>query len=126
MCSASSRITRSRMSRKTSTNNRSAPLPPRNTRIACSWSSAWVTEAPLSIAILVAVVSWPLRVPTIRRRIALSFQWLDRLRREARATASTAVRLDDFGHGHAELLLDQHDFAAGDQAIVDVDIDRFA
>jgi hypothetical protein len=29
-----------------------------------------VTVAPLSIAILVAVVSWPLRVPTIRSRMS--------------------------------------------------------
>ena len=34
--------------------------------------------------------------------------------------------LDDFRHGHAELVLDQHDFAARDQAVVDVDIDRLA
>src|SRR5438477_311411 len=72
MCSASSRITRSRMSRLTSTSSRSAPLPPRSTRIACSWSSAWVTEAPLSMAILVAVVSWPFNVPTMRSRMSIS------------------------------------------------------
>ena len=34
--------------------------------------------------------------------------------------------LDDFGHGHAELVLDQHHFAAGHQPVVDVDVDRFA
>ncbi len=27
---------------------------------------------------------------------------------------------DDFGHGHAQLVLDQHDFAACDQTVVDV------
>src|SRR5919204_6968602 len=32
-------------------------------------SLAWVTLAPLSIASLVAVVSWPFRLPTMRRRI---------------------------------------------------------
>jgi len=75
MCSASSRITKSRMSSATSTSKRSAPLPPRSTRIACSLSSAWVTEAPLSMAILVAVVSWPFRVPTMRSRMVFSCQF---------------------------------------------------
>ena len=41
-------------------------------RIACSWSSAWVTEAPFSMAILVAVVSWPFNVPTMRSRMVIS------------------------------------------------------
>src|SRR5437762_5033752 len=40
--------------------------------------------------------------------------------------ASIALRLDDFRHGHAELFLDQYHFAAGDQAVVDVDVDRLA
>src|SRR6185312_10857320 len=34
--------------------------------------------------------------------------------------------LENFGHGHAELFFDQHDFAARDQAIVDVDVDGLA
>ena len=34
--------------------------------------------------------------------------------------------LDDFRHGHAELVLDQHHLAARDQAVVDVDVDRLA
>ena len=59
------------MSSATSTISRSAPLPERSTASAWSMRSAWVTAAPLSIAILVAVVSWPLSVPTIRRRMVL-------------------------------------------------------
>ena len=51
---------------------RSAPLPLRSTLMACSLPSAWVTEAPLSIAILVAVVSWPFNVPTMRSRMLIS------------------------------------------------------
>ena len=34
--------------------------------------SAWVTAAPLAIAILLAVVSWPPSVPTIKSRMAVS------------------------------------------------------
>ena len=47
------------MSTATSTISRSAPLPERSTASAWSMDSAWVTAAPRSIAILVAVVSWP-------------------------------------------------------------------
>src|ERR1700692_3733666 len=123
MCSASSRITRARMSRARSTSNRSAPLPPRNTRIACSLSSAWVTEAPLSMAILVAVVSWPFNVPTMRSRMVFSCQFA----RTARSLkVSGAFRLDDFRHGHAKLVFHQHHFAARHQAVVDIDVDGFA
>src|SRR5207248_946937 len=39
---------------------------------------------------------------------------------------SIPLRLDDFRHGHAELFLHQYHFAAGDQAVVDVDVDRHA
>src|ERR1700758_3059279 len=98
-------------------------------------SEAWVTVAPLSIASLVAVVSWPLRVPTIRSRICLfllrcsratpdgecrtvSSKWKARSGSAACAgppfatraslfalhVSSGSLRLDDFGHGHAELL----------------------
>src|SRR5580658_6557609 len=126
MCSASSRITRSRMSRATSTKSRSAPLPPRNTRIACSWSSAWVTEAPLSMAILVAVVSWPFSVPTIRSRMLVSC-WSVRFgQARDRQRASGAFRLDDFSHGDAELVFHQNHFATRDQPVVDIDVDRLA
>src|SRR3954466_3774965 len=124
MCSASSRITRSRMSRATSTSSRSAPLPPRSTAIACSIASAWVTEAPLSIAILVAVVSWPFNVPTMRSRMLFSCPPVRAL--YARAVVLVAFRLDDFRHGDAELVFHQHDFAARHQPVVDVDIDRLA
>src|ERR1700680_3636450 len=124
MCSASSRATRSRMSIATSTINRSAPRPERSTATACVLSAAWVTVAPLSIAILVAVVSWPLSVPTIKRRIAL-FLFLVR-RYFAVRDASRPLRLDDFRHRHAELFFHQHDFAAGHQAVVDIDVDRLA
>src|ERR1700710_448907 len=126
ICSASSRITRSRMSSATSTSNRSAPLPLRSTRIACSWFSAWVTEAPLSIAILVAVVSWPFRVPTMRSRMVFSCQSFRAISARRWLRASGAFRLDDFRHGHAELVFHQNHFAARHQAVVDVDIDGFA
>src|SRR5258707_1565892 len=127
MCSASSRITRSRISRPTSTSSRSAPLPPRSTRIACSWSSAWVTEAPLSMAILVAVVSWPFNVPTMRSRMVISCSSV----RSATAPYPeneplAAFGLDDFRHGHAKLVFHQHQLASGHQAVVDVDVDGFA
>src|SRR3954452_23798891 len=124
MCSASSRITRSRISRATSTKRRSAPLPPRSTAIACSVVSAWVTEAPLSIAILVAAVSWPFNVPTMRSRMLISCPSVRAGHARAVATLM-AFRLDDFRHGHAEFVFHQHDFAARHQPVVDIDVDRF-
>src|SRR6516162_5698314 len=124
MCSASSRITRSRMSSPTSTSRRSAPLPPRSTAIACSEPSAWVTVAPLSMAILVAVVSWPFRVPTMRSRMCVSCSSV-RAWRGARRKLAT-FGLDDFRHGHAQLVFHQHHLAARDQPVVDVDVDGFA
>src|SRR5581483_8130831 len=39
------------------------------------------TAAPLSIAILLAVVSWPPRVPTIKRRMGLVLSVVSRTRR---------------------------------------------
>src|SRR5450756_1204298 len=127
MCSASSRITRSRMSRATSTSKRSAPLPPRNTRVACSWSSAWVTEAPLSMAILVAVVSWPFSVPTMRSRMVISCPSCRAGQaRIAEKRVLAAFRLDDFRHGHAKLVFDQNHLAARHQPVVDVDVDGLA
>src|SRR3954452_13843847 len=125
MCSASSRITRSRMSRATSTSSRSAPLPPRSTAIACSIASAWVTEAPLSIAILVAVVSWPFNVPTMRSRIIISCSSVRARLCACRQKSLVAFRLDDFRHGHAKLIFHQHDFTPCHQAVIDVDVDRF-
>src|SRR5580658_3275786 len=119
MCSASSAVTRSRMAMATSTISRSAPRPDRSTASAWAISAACVTVAPLSIASLVAVVSWPLSVPTIRSRI-VSFL----LRYPP--PASRPFRLDDFRHRYAELFFDQNDLAASDQAVVDVDVDRFA
>src|SRR5882762_1159680 len=126
MCSASSRITRSRISSATSTSSKSAPLPPRSTRIACSLSSACVTEAPLSMAILVAVVSWPFNVPTMRSRMVYSCQSFRAISARRWLRASGAFRLDDFRHGHAELVFHQNHFAARHQPVVDVDIDGFA
>src|SRR5882724_5735519 len=126
MCSASRRITRSRMSRPTSTSNRSAPLPPRNTRMACSWSSAWITEAPLSMAILVAVVSWPFNVPTMRSRMVFSCQSFRAISARRWLKASGAFRLDDFRHGYAELVFHQNHFAARHQTVVDIDVDGLA
>src|SRR5215470_7923396 len=121
MRSASSRKTRLRISMTTSTIRRSAPLPERNTAMAVSMRSAWVKDAPLSIAILVAAVSCPLRVPTISSRISC----LHYLSISA-SPALGAIRFYDFRHGHAELLFDQHDFAARDQPVVHIDVDRLA
>src|SRR5712671_1450645 len=126
MCSASSRITRSRMSSATSTSKRSAPLPPRSTRIACSLSSAWVTEAPLSMAILVAVVSWPFNVPTMRSRMVFSCQSFRAISVRRWLKASGAFRLDDFRHGYAELVFHQNHLAARHQPVVDIDVDGLA
>src|SRR5476651_840001 len=131
MCSASSFCTSSRMSIATSTMSMSAPRPERSTASAWVMCSAWVTVAPLSIAILVAVVSWPLSVPTIRRRmVLLLFQFAHDLVRKPvpvfRDRALIIFRFDDFGHRHAELVFDENDFAAGHQAVVDVDVDRLA
>src|SRR3982751_46370 len=171
MCSASIRAIRLRMSTATSTIRRSALRPERSTRSAISASSACVTVAPLSMASLVASVSWPRRVPTIRRRMVESFflslalrsgervpnkrsevrrgrgKWgmlqlaphparsarhplpaRGKKEKQARSEqkSSASFRLDHFRHGHAELFLDQHDFAARDQPVVDVDVDRLA
>src|ERR1035437_6794781 len=126
MCSASSRITRSRMSRATSTSNRSAPLPPRNTRIACSWSSACVTDAPLSMAILVAVVSWPFSVPTMRSRMVISCSSVRARYARIAKKASGAFRLDNFRHGHAKLVFHQNHLATRHQPVIDIDVDGFA
>src|SRR3954469_13576651 len=113
MCSASMRVMRSRISTATSTISKSALRPERSTRNAISAPSACVTVAPLSMASLVASVSWPRSVPTIRRRMVL-------------VSSLTSFSLDHLGHGHAELFFDQHDFAARDQPVVDVDVDRLA
>src|ERR1700730_13821553 len=127
MCSASSRITRSRMSSATSTSSRAAPLQPRSSRIACSLPSACVTEAPLSMAILVAVVSWPFRVPTMRSRMVISCSSVcARNARIANVKAAGPFGLDDFRHGHAKLVFHQHHLATRHQPVVDVDVDGFA
>src|SRR5947208_1939407 len=120
MCSASSRMIRSRISIATSTISRSAPRPARKTRSAISALSACVTVAPLSMASLVASVSWPRSVPTIRRRMGFGPSWYPAV------SYSASFRLDHFRHGHAELLLDQNNLAACDQPIIDVDVDRLA
>src|SRR4051794_33691993 len=124
MCSTSSRNTRSRMSSPTSTSSRSAPLPPRRTPIACSLPSAWVTEAPLSMAILVAVVSWPFSVPTIRSRMVISCPSIRA--RKAPQSRLAAFRLDDLRHGDAEFVLNQDHLAARNQSVVDIEVDGFA
>ncbi len=36
------------------------------------------------------------------------------------------VQLDDFSHGHAQMIFNQYHLTAGDEPIVDVNIDRFA
>src|SRR3954454_5663330 len=127
--SRSSFWTRLRMAMATSTISRSAPRP-RSTASACAIDSACVTAAPFCIASLVAVVSWPLRLPTIRRRIAVSFHCPLRTVRNTTlpplppTSASVSVAFDDFRHGDAKLLFDQYHFTARHQAIVDVDVDR--
>src|SRR5262249_35174330 len=40
------------------------------------------------------------------------------------SVALVVIRLDDFRHGHPELVLDKYYLAAGNQPIVDVDVDR--
>src|SRR4051794_25037850 len=72
------------------------------------------------MASLVASVSWPRSVPTIRRRMGFGPSGYPA------ASCSAPLRLDHFGHRDAKLLLDQHDFAARDEAVVDVDVDCFA
>src|ERR1700733_9995325 len=135
--SASSAVTSARMSIATSTINKSAPRPERNTASAWSVSAACVTSAPFSIAILVAGVSWPLSVPTIRRRMSSLRSYLSVLAKPERGrrvllfdaadgSASRSLRLDDFRHGDAEFFFHQHDLATGDQAVIDVDVDRLA
>src|SRR5581483_353622 len=119
MRSPSRRAARSRISRATSAISRSAPRPERSTARAWSLPSACVTVAPLSMAILLAAVSWPPRLPTIRSRMASFLH-------ACGSQSSVLLRLDDFGHGYAKLVLDQDDFAAGDQPVVDVDVDRLA
>src|SRR5579859_3150496 len=42
------------------------------------------------------------------------------------SSVSRPLGLDDFGHGHAQPIVDDHDLAAGDQAVVDVDVDRLS
>src|SRR5271170_5537867 len=39
---------------------------------------------------------------------------------------SRALGLDDFRHGHTQPVVDDHDFAARHQAVVDIDVDRLA
>ena len=106
------------MSSVTSQNTRSAPAPPRSESSACSIEPAWVTFAPRSIAILVAAPIWPFRPPTMRRRMVL-FLLVSSLR-------SSDAGLDDFGHGDAQPVFDQHDFAARHQAVIHIDVDGFA
>src|SRR4051812_3730794 len=87
----------------------SAPRPVRSSSIACPASGACSTLAPFSKAILVAAESWPARFPIMRTRMGFPL----------------GVRiLDDLGHGHAEAVVDNDDFAPRNQTRVDVDIDR--
>src|SRR5438045_8284 len=47
-------------------------------------------------------------------------------RAAARHSLLTAFGPDDFRHGDAELVLDQHHLAASDELVVDVDVDGLA
>src|SRR5690606_33615610 len=120
--SASSAAIRPGMSTITSTSSRSAPRPARRLFSATSMDAAWATLAPPSMASLVASLSWPSRAPTISSRI---FGLLPVLRALLEGVRRSR-RLDDFGHGDAEAVLDENDFAAGHEAFVDVDLDRLA
>src|SRR6185312_9085622 len=102
------------MSSFTSIISRSAPWPERSALRPWSISSAWATVAPRLSAILPAVLKWPSSGPRIRRRMVL-FLYTSRL----------TIGLDDFRHGHAETLIDDDDFAACHEPVVDVDVDRF-
>jgi hypothetical protein len=44
----------------------------------------------------------------------------------SRACALVSFSLDNFRHGHAELVLDENDFAPSDLTVVDVNVDRLA
>src|ERR1700733_14284303 len=78
------------------------------------------------MAILVAVVSWPFSVPTIRSRMLVSCWSVRAGQARNRQRASGAFRLDDFSHGDAELVFHQNHFATRDQPVVDIDVDRLA
>src|SRR5437764_8845510 len=81
--------------------------------------STWLTLAPALIAIFTAVASCPFSCPTTRSRIFYS--------PSDRAPSGRAVAvLDDFRHGHAQPLVDDHDLAARHQAVVHIDVDRLA
>src|SRR5690606_5760196 len=97
------------ISMTTSTSSRSAPRPARRLARAISTDGAWATLAPPSIAILVAVLSWPSSAPIMSRRILASLLWLD-----------------DFGHGLAELAVYPRDLAACDVLLSDDYFYRFA
>src|ERR1700740_1518218 len=88
------------------------------------------------MAILVAVVSWPFNVPTMRRRMLFSSTSSRRPRRgflypmsflpQYALQSLRAFRVDDFRHGDAELVLHQHHLAARHQAVVDINVDGLA
>src|SRR5450755_287900 len=79
------------------------------------------------MAILVAVVSWPFNVPTMRSRMVISCSSVRaRYARIAKKEPLGAFRLDDFRHGHAKLVFHQNHFAARHQPVVDIDVDCFA
>src|SRR6185503_2140030 len=109
MRSASSAAMSPGMSTITSTSSRSAPRPERRLDKAMSMLAAWATLAPPCIASLVASESCPSRAPMIKSLMTVSLSCFD-----------------DFGHGDAKAVLDEDDFAAGDEPFVDEDFDRFA
>src|SRR5690606_33888357 len=77
------------------------------------------------MASLVAWLSCPSRAPTIKRRMSSSLSFFRRRLSAARAATASSGRLDDFGHGDSQPALDENDLAAGDQAVVDKDVDGF-
>src|SRR5436853_221195 len=99
-----------------------------------SFAPAWIaaTAARASVALVEAADSaCAVRSPTRRKR-----RWRDRAfhptaaardgRAGGSAATSIALLLDDFRHGDAELVFDQHDFAPRHQPVVHVDVDRLA
>ena len=72
--------------------------------------------APCRTAIPMALATCSLFAPTISTLIATSSL--------LRSFAHSRLGLDDLGHGHAQTVVDDHDLAARDQAVVDQDVDR--
>src|SRR5690242_11579750 len=82
-------------------------------------------DPPSAIAAITSA-SPPNRPNTVApsNRVRRGVAWTSAI--SAMEPALRFLSLDDFGHGDAEAVVDHHDFAARDQAIVDVDVDGLA